>query len=71
MTGSVLIAGMQQVLVEYFKSAAQHGTTSTGAADRIVGEHRELLAAIRDPEHARAMIRLQFRDLLAGETTSC
>ncbi len=73
MTGSVLIAGMQQVLVEYFKSAAQHGTTSTGAADRIVWEHRELLAAIRarDPEHARAMIRLQFRDLLAGETTSC
>lgn len=26
MTGSVLIAGMQQVLVEYYKSAAQHGT---------------------------------------------
>ena len=35
---------MQQVLVEYCKSATQHGATSTGAADRVIWEHRELLA---------------------------
>jgi DNA-binding FadR family transcriptional regulator len=69
MTGSSLIAGLQQVLVEYFRCAGRRGSTSNGDADRIIWEHRELLAAIRvrDAEHSRAMIRVQFRDLLTGD----
>ena len=62
MTGSELIAGMQQVLVQFFQ-LAPHAEPSPESAERILWEHRELLAAIRDRdvERARAMIRLQFR----------
>ncbi len=65
MTGSELIAGMQQVLVQFFQ-IAPHAEPSAASADRILWEHRELLAAIRDRdvERARAMIRLQFRSSL-------
>jgi DNA-binding FadR family transcriptional regulator len=62
MTGSELIAGMQQVLVQFFQ-IAPHAESSIESAERILWEHRELLAAIRDRdvERARAMIRVQFR----------
>ena len=67
MTGSRLIAGMQQVLVQFFQ-IAPHCEKSAESAERIIWEHRELLSAIRDRdvERARAMIRLQFRATLAS-----
>jgi len=63
MTGSRLIAGMQQVLVQFFQIAPR---SEPAEAERIIWEHRELLSAIRDRdiERARAMIRLQFRSNL-------
>lgn len=65
MTGSRLISGMQQVLVEFFR-VAPHGEADEQQASRILWEHRELYHAIRDRdvERARALIRLQFRTLL-------
>lgn len=65
MTGSRLIAGMQQVLVQFFQ-IAPHSEKTAASAERIIWEHRELLNAIRDRdvERARAMIRLQFRATL-------
>jgi GntR family transcriptional repressor for pyruvate dehydrogenase complex len=67
MTGSRLIAGMQQVLVQYFQIAPQ-GDGNPASAERITWEHRELYNAIRDRdlERARAMIRMQFRETLIG-----
>ncbi len=66
MTGSRLIAGMQQVLVEFFRLSPHSASDSQDAGERISREHRELFEAIRDRdvERARAMIRVQFRMLL-------
>jgi len=68
MTGSTLIAGMQQVLARAFQVMPKAAPT-VSAAERICWEHRELLDAIRDRdvERARAMIRLQFRSTLTGD----
>ncbi len=68
MTGSTLVAGMQQVLARAFQVMPKATPTST-TAERICWEHRELLEAIRDRdvERARAMIRLQIRATLSGE----
>ncbi len=65
MTGSRLIAGMQQILVQFFQ-IAPHSEKTAASAERIIWEHRELLGAIRerDVERARAMIRLQIRATL-------
>jgi GntR family transcriptional regulator, transcriptional repressor for pyruvate dehydrogenase complex len=65
MTGSRLIAGMQQILVAFFQ-IAPHSEKTPASAERIIWEHRELFNAIRDRdvERARAMIRLQFRAML-------
>ena len=65
MTGSRLIAGMQQVLVQFFQTVPQSKPT-LASAERICWEHRELLDAIRDRdvERARAMIRVQIRATL-------
>lgn len=65
MTGSRLIAGMQQILVQFFQ-VAPHAERSAASAERIIWEHRELLHAIRDRdvERARTMIRVQFRSTL-------
>ena len=65
MTGSRLIAGMQQVLVQFFQTVPQAKPT-LASAERICWEHRELLDAIRDRdvERARAMIRVQIRATL-------
>ena len=70
MTGSRLIAGMQQVLVQFFQTMPRSQPTS-GSVERICWEHRELFEAIRDRdvERARVMIRVQIRATLdlAGE----
>ena len=65
MTGSRMIAGMQQVLVEVFQVMPK-AKPSTATAERVCWEHRELLDAIRerDIERARAMIRVQLRAML-------
>ena len=65
MTGSRLIAGMQQVLVQFFQTMPRTESSSS-SAERICWEHRELLDAIRDRdvERARAMIRVQIRATL-------
>lgn len=65
MTGSRMIAGMRQVLVDFFQQVPLVDTTAA-VVDRIMWEHRELLNAIRDRdvERARAMIRLQSRSWL-------
>lgn len=72
MTDSRLIAGMQQILVQFFQ-IAPHSEKTAASAERIIWEHRELFNAIRDRdvERARAMIRLQFRTTLeaAGPVT--
>ena len=71
MTGSRLIAGMQQVLVQFFQTMPR-SKPSSASAERICWEHRELLDAMRerDVERARAMIRVQIRATLdaASET---
>ncbi|MDA0589850.1 MAG: FCD domain-containing protein [Planctomycetota bacterium] len=65
MTGSRLITGMQQVLVQFFQMIPR-SKPSSASAERICWEHRELLDAIRDRdvERARAMIRMQIRSTL-------
>jgi GntR family transcriptional regulator, transcriptional repressor for pyruvate dehydrogenase complex len=62
MTGSALVAGMQQVLVRYF-AAVPYVDPDEPSTDRIIWEHRELYAAVRDRdvERARSMIRSQLR----------
>jgi GntR family transcriptional regulator, transcriptional repressor for pyruvate dehydrogenase complex len=61
MTGSRLIAGMQQVLVEFFQMGPRAEATPE-SAKRITWEHRELFHAIRDRdvERARVMVRIQI-----------
>jgi DNA-binding FadR family transcriptional regulator len=63
MTGSTLIAGMQGVLVEFFRKVAPRAPLDAASAQRIAWEHAELASAIRDRdvERARAMIRVQVR----------
>jgi len=65
MTGSRMIAGMQQVLVQVFQIMPKSNPDSA-TAERVCWEHRELLDAIRDRdvERARAMIRVQIRATL-------
>jgi DNA-binding FadR family transcriptional regulator len=62
MTGSRMIAGMQQVLVNYFAKAPRCERTPNNA-QRIIWEHRELFLAVhdRDVERARSMVRMHFR----------
>lgn len=66
MTGSELIAGMQRVLVDFFRTIAVRNPPDAANAERIGWEHTELAAAIRDRdvERARAMIRVQVRRYL-------
>ena len=52
MTGSRLIAGMQQVLVQFFQMSPRAESTPA-SAERITWEHRELFHAIRDRDVER------------------
>jgi DNA-binding GntR family transcriptional regulator len=71
MTGSKFIAGMQQVLEQFFRIAPR-APQNPASAQRITWEHRELFLAIRDRdvERARLMIRMQFQSTLAAAATS-
>lgn len=66
MTGSKLVAGMQRVLVDFFRSLVNTSPVDAANIDRIAWEHTELAAAIgdRDVERARAMLRIQIRRYL-------
>ncbi len=66
MTGSTLVAGMQRVLVDFFRTIVIPAPPDTVNGERIAWEHRELAAAIRDRdvERARSMIRVQVRRYL-------
>jgi len=68
MTGSTLVAGMQRVLVDFFRTIVIPAPPDTVNGERIAWEHRELAAAIRDRdvERARSMIRIQVRRYLPG-----
>ena len=63
MTGSTLVAGMQRVLVQFFESAQHRWTPGEGTDERVIWEHQELAAAMRDRDlnQARAMIQMQAR----------
>ncbi len=62
MTNSTYVAGMQQVLAQYFQTISEIDRSEPEQKRRIIWEHSELAAAIRnrDLEHARVMIRMQF-----------
>ncbi|MFK7776803.1 MAG: FCD domain-containing protein [Gimesia sp.] len=66
MTGSTMIAGMQRVLIDFFRNLAVRIPLDNSSSERIAWEHIELAAAIhdRDVERARALIRLQLRHYL-------
>jgi len=66
MTGSTLIAGMQRVLVDFFRTIVVPVPPDAAALKRIVWEHQELATAVRDRdvERARTMIRIQVRRYL-------
>lgn len=63
MTGSRMIAGMQQVLAQFFKSVVVRELDEP-SIERVIWEHRELYQACkdRDLERARSMMRVQFGD---------
>tara|TARA_R110002095_G_scaffold142300_2_gene123251 strand:- start:198 stop:869 length:672 start_codon:yes stop_codon:yes gene_type:complete len=63
MTNSKYVTGMQQVLAQYFQTISEIDRSEPGQKKRIIWEHTELAAAIRnrDLEHARVMIRMQFQ----------
>ena len=65
MTGSSMIAGMQQMLAQFFQIIPRC-PRSPASAERMCWEHRELLEAIcdRDVERARAIIRKQIRSTM-------
>ncbi len=66
MTGSTLIAGMQRVLVDFFRNIAIQTPVDNDSTDRIAWEHIELATAIqdRDIERARVLMRMQLRHYL-------
>lgn len=59
MTGSRMISGMRNLLVDFFRKIPRRGNL-VAVADRMIWEHRELYNAIlaRDVERARTMIRM-------------
>ena len=69
MTGSSLIARLQEILARFFALSTNSGGSALDSGE-TVWQHRELVRAIRekDLERARAMMRLQFRDLLEEAT---
>lgn len=73
MTGSRMIAGMQKLLVDFFRKVPVRGNMAA-VADRMIWEHRVLYQAIRDRdvEQARTMIRMHctewFRPIENGHT---
>jgi len=68
MTGSNLIAGMQRVLVSFFESAYHDYQSDEVNGERMIWEHQELAAAIRDRDsnRARTMMQMQSRAWLVS-----
>ncbi|WP_291179396.1 FCD domain-containing protein [Gimesia sp.] len=66
MTSSTLIAGMQRVLVNFFQSVYQEYQPDETTGERMIWEHQELAAAIRDRDsnRARTMMQMQSRNWL-------
>ena len=66
MTGSKMVAGMQRVLVDFFRTIVIPSPPDAETSARIAWEHQELASAIsdRDVERARAMLRVQVRRYL-------
>jgi len=66
MTSSTLIAGMQRVLVNFFQSVYQEYQSDETTGERMIWEHQELAAAIRDRDsnRARTMMQMQSRNWL-------
>ncbi len=70
MTGSPLIAGLQQVLSEFFAaSKAEDAIQAERSDERVVWQHHEIVSAIRDRDvdRARSLMRAHFRVLLSPE----
>ncbi|MBN69252.1 MAG: GntR family transcriptional regulator [Gimesia sp.] len=71
MTSSTLIAGMQRVLVNFFDTAYQDYQSDAATGERMIWEHQELAAAIRDRDsnRARTMMQMQSRFWLDQKPT--
>jgi len=71
MTGSTLVAGMQRVLVRFFASSRE-AASNEATDNRVIWEHQELAAAIRDRDanQARAMLHLQAREWLSFQKSN-
>jgi len=69
MTGSNLVAGMQRVLVSFFQSKYPDQTSDERTDQRMIWEHQELAAAVRDRDtsRARSMLHMQSRDWLSAQ----
>lgn len=72
MTSSKLIAGMQRVLVNFFQSVYQEYQSDETTGERMIWEHQELAAAIRDRDsnRARTMMQMQSRNWLNQNKTT-
>ncbi len=72
MTSSTLIAGMQRVLVNFFQSVYQECQPDETTGERMIWEHQELAAAIkdRDSNRARTMMQMQSRNWLNQKKTT-
>ncbi|MCP4785963.1 MAG: FCD domain-containing protein [Fuerstiella sp.] len=65
MTGSTLVAGMQRVLVRFFASSREV-VPNKATDNRVIREHRELAAAIRDRDANQRHARCYTRKLGSG-----
>lgn len=73
MTSSDLVAGMQRVLVRFFESVyPDDPPKAADIGERMIWEHQELAAAIRDRDlnRARTMLQMQSRAWLVPPNKS-
>lgn len=70
MTGSTLVAGMQRVLVRFF--SGRELVPSEDTDRRVIWEHQELAAAVRDRDanQARALLQMQAREWLKSSKSN-
>jgi len=63
------VAGMQRVLVSFFDSRDTEPTSEKTIDERVIWEHQELAAAVRDRDtnRARSMLHMQSRDWLSSK----
>ena len=72
MTDSQLVAGMQRVLVRFFALADPNISPEQVNDERIIWEHQELAAAMRDRDlnRVRTMLHMQSRKWLMTQNSS-